>query len=76
MDDILRELGAPFLEESHVLLPVPQVVWEHHGNLIDYGVIPAALGTGEHAINNCIPVHFEFQQLKRIVLVDGAGENV
>ena len=76
MDDLLREFGAPFLQEPQVLLSVPQVVWEHHGNLIDYGVVAAAFGTGEDAFDYDIPPHFEFQQLKRIVLVDGAREYV
>ena len=76
MDDLLRKFGAPLLQEADVLLPVPQVVREHHGDFIDYGIVSAAFGTGEDAFEYDVPLHFEFQQLKRIVLVDGACEYV
>ena len=49
MDDLLRKLRAPLLQETQVLLLVPEIVREHNRNLVNDGVVAAALRASHDA---------------------------
>ncbi len=76
MENLLREAATPLLQEGEVLLLVSEVVREHHRNLLDYGIVTAALRAQQDAVNDYISACVELKELDWIVLVYRAGEYV
>jgi|SRR5712692_3778196 len=76
MDDLVGEFRAPFLQKPYVLFPVPKIVWEHHGYLIDDRIISRAPRAGQYPIDDNVAAGVEFKKLQGVVLVYGTSEDV
>src|SRR5437867_3043513 len=74
--DLVRQPVLPLLEEPHILGLVSEIVWEQHGYLVYYRIIPATLGANQHPIDNVVPSSAEFRQLERVILIGRTRQNV
>src|SRR5438552_16704127 len=74
--DFARKPLLPSVEKTDVLVLAPEVVWEHDGYLVYYGIVSPAFGAEEHSINYYLAVRVELNKFERIVLVDGASQDI
>lgn len=76
-DRLLGEAVLPSGEELNVLLPAPEFVREHHGDLVDYRVEPAARVAQQGAVHHDVWVlGRELQETEGVVLVNRARQYV
>ena len=64
------------MKELQVLFFISSLVGEHDRYLVHYWVIASTLRTNEDALHDYIISGFELVEFKRVMLVDGAGQDI